>query len=145
MLFDVVIDCSEVTRAWAAEVRNMQQGVAECVDASGREGKAVARVLAPHRSYELRNSIDANVDKRGPEGSEGHLEATAQQASWMKDGTRPHPIMPKRKKFLRFQGPGGVVFAKRVNHPGTKPHDFWDRAVAAAEVTLVRSAYPVMS
>lgn len=34
-------------------------------------------------------------------------------------GTRPHVIRPKRGKALRFQTGGRVVFARRVNHPGT--------------------------
>jgi hypothetical protein len=33
-------------------------------------------------------------------------------------GTKPHKIMPKDKKVLRWAGPGGFVFAKVVNHPG---------------------------
>lgn len=44
-------------------------------------------------------------------------------------GTRPHEIRPKKAKALRFEIDGKVVFAKRVNHPGTKPNDFRVRAV----------------
>lgn len=51
------------------------------------------------------------------------------------DGTRPHVIRPRAKQVLRFQVGGRTVFAKVVNHPGTKPNPFLDRAlreVAAA-------------
>jgi hypothetical protein len=59
------------------------------------------------------------------------------------EGSRPHVILPRRKKALRF-APGGsrlsgsprtgskVVFAKRVNHPGNKPNRFLVRGVKRA-------------
>lgn len=34
--------------------------------------------------------------------------------------TRPHVIMPRNKKALRFMGRGGETFAKIVQHPGSK-------------------------
>lgn len=65
------------------------------------------------------------------------------------EGTKPHVIVPKRAKRLRFQwgGPGSyraksrpgylgsnkggikgpIVYRKRVNHPGTKPRK-WTKA-----------------
>ncbi len=47
-------------------------------------------------------------------------------------GSKAHVILARRKKSLRFVGPGGVVFRKRVNHPGTKPYHFLSRAVNEA-------------
>lgn len=71
---------------------------------------------------------------------------------YVSGGTRPHRIMPKKGKALRFRGSyraktspgvigskaggasGGEVFSKGVNHPGTKARKFdeaigkkWDR------------------
>ena len=34
--------------------------------------------------------------------------------------TRAHVIRPKDKKALRFGGPGGFIFSKKVMHPGSK-------------------------
>lgn len=34
--------------------------------------------------------------------------------------TAPHVIEPKKANVLAFAGAGGMVFAKRVNHPGSK-------------------------
>lgn len=34
--------------------------------------------------------------------------------------TRPHPILPVTARVLVFQGRTGTVFARRVNHPGSK-------------------------
>ena len=39
-------------------------------------------------------------------------------------GTRPHEIRPVNAKALRFNIGGRTVFAKRVNHPGTKPNPY---------------------
>jgi hypothetical protein len=39
---------------------------------------------------------------------------------WINEGTRPHIITPRFATILRFVVNGVTVFAKRVNHPGTK-------------------------
>ena len=38
---------------------------------------------------------------------------------YLDEGTRPHPILPRRARVLRFHAQGRVVFARRVQHPGT--------------------------
>ncbi len=48
------------------------------------------------------------------------------------NGTRPHQIRPRTRQALRFTVGGRVVFAKIVNHPGTKPDDFMNKALPAA-------------
>jgi hypothetical protein len=50
---------------------------------------------------------------------------------FIQQGTRPHTIVPRRARMLRFYWPrvGRVVFARRVNHPGTKPNQFYQRAL----------------
>lgn len=48
------------------------------------------------------------------------------------NGTPPHVIRPRRRKALRFVAGGGVVFAARVNHPGTAANPFMVRALQAA-------------
>jgi hypothetical protein len=52
------------------------------------------------------------------------------------EGTAPHEIRPRFASVLRFEGGGGVVFSKLVNHPGTKAHDLLQKVAAdvAAEV-----------
>lgn len=40
------------------------------------------------------------------------------QAEWQHEGTGPFTIRPLKSGVLRFQGADGVVFTKRVNHPG---------------------------
>ena len=51
--------------------------------------------------------------------------ARAVYAAHVEFGTRAHVIRPRRAKLLRFfSRSGGVVFAKRVRHPGTRPRPY---------------------
>lgn len=45
-------------------------------------------------------------------------------ALYVEYGTAPHIIRPKDKKSLRFKKDGKTIFAKEVNHPGTRPQPF---------------------
>lgn len=96
--------------------------------------------------------------KTGTTGRSIHLaSATAERATvtasaaapFLEFGTRPHVITPKAARALRWAAsPAGrrltgsprkgaaVVFATRVNHPGTKPYPFMvPGARKAIEVT----------
>lgn len=57
---------------------------------------------------------------------------SAPYAGYVEYGTRPHVIKPRRASALRFVAGGRTVFAKKVNHPGTKPRKFGYRATRAA-------------
>lgn len=75
---------------------------------------------------------------------EATIEATAAYAAYVEFGTRPHVIRPKRAKALRFAPKGQtrlsgapkagaqVIFAKKVDHPGTKAQPFLLPAVREA-------------
>lgn len=44
-------------------------------------------------------------------------------------GARPHVIFPRKAKALRFYWgkAGGVVYFRKVNHPGNPANPWWDR------------------
>jgi hypothetical protein len=139
-MLTVTIDTSEVTRAWAAEMRNLEQGAASLVMEAADAGKAIARVMVPHRSYALRKSIEARPNSSGAEGAEAVIEFGAQHASFVRDGTDAHAILPRKKRFLRFVAGGGVVFSRGVMHPGTRANRaFWVETVEVVELRLVRA------
>lgn len=52
------------------------------------------------------------------------ISATAKYARWHQEGTDPYVILPTGNKPLAFAGPDGVVFARKVNHPGLTPRPF---------------------
>lgn len=75
-------------------------------------------LASPVNTGRLRNSIKVVPSENGI-------------TIWMVDyglfvefGTPPHIIEPNSKKSLKFKGKGGQVFAKKVNHPGTRPNPF---------------------
>lgn len=53
-------------------------------------------------------------------------------APYVLNGTKPHVILPRNKKVLRFTVGGNVVYARRVDHPGTKPNNFLMKAMLMA-------------
>lgn len=54
-----------------------------------------------------------------PKGREvGHDPQRAPHAIFVQLGTRPHVILPKKKKALRWASGGRFFFAGKVNHPG---------------------------
>jgi hypothetical protein len=48
-------------------------------------------------------------------------------------GTEPHIIRPSRRRALRFVTGGRTIFARQVNHPGTRPNTWLQRALTKAE------------
>ncbi|MFI0934573.1 hypothetical protein ACH4RG_22985 [Streptomyces sp. NPDC021019] len=65
----------------------------------------------------------------GPRGLQGVIVCDHPATRFVLDGTRPHVIRPRRKKVLRFVIDGDVIFAAKVNHPGTRANDFLGRAL----------------
>lgn len=85
--------------------------------------KAGARSKVGRRSGLLYSTIRTNngVSARGPyvdviAGAGVHRTPYLMAHH---DGSRPHPIAPRRRKALRFTVGGQVVFRARVMHPGT--------------------------
>ena len=56
---------------------------------------------------------------------------------YVRNGTDPHEIRPKRAQALRFEINGEVVFAKRVNHPGTSPNPYHGRTLSFGEKLMM--------
>lgn len=94
-----------------------------------------AKVLAPVRTGRLRSSIRAEPPRFFSLRGSVKVGSDLEYAAFVNDGTRPHQIRPRNASVLRFTVGGRVVYAKVVNHPGTKARPFLDRAlreVAAA-------------
>lgn len=72
----------------------------------------------------------ANVQASGP-------------AEFMERGTPPHSIVPKGSSVLRFKAGGRLVFARRVDHPGTRPAPFFftelDARLGRGEASALRA------
>lgn len=133
----VTIDLAAFRQEAQRETARLVADTARAVEAAGAAGKSTARILAPHRSYALRDSVDATPTVATMTGAECELVALADHASMVVDGTKAHTIEARRKRFLRFEAGGGIVFARRVSHPGTAPNPtFWERGQEAAQRVL---------
>lgn len=60
-------------------------------------------------------------------------------AEMVSTGTRPHVIVPRNARALRFTVGTTVVFAMRVNHPGTQPNDWWDESLRRLPALVQRT------
>lgn len=98
-------------------------------DAAARQVVQRAKVLAPVDTGRLRASI--RTERRSLLGFRLRwtVGSDVEYAAAVNDGTRPHVIRPKTKQALRFRIGGRTVFAKVVNHPGTRARPFLDRAL----------------
>lgn len=99
-----------------------------------------AKRLVPRKTGNLGRSIAPGAFS----GSSALVRASAAYARYVEEGTRPHDIVPRNGRALRFPASGvsttlagrvrtgearrlgnaAYVFAARVRHPGTKPYPF---------------------
>lgn len=59
---------------------------------------------------------------------------------YVHEGTKPHIILPKQKRVLRWSDGNKFIFSKSVVHPGTKPDQFLYNA-ADKEAPLIQSRF----
>jgi len=84
------------------------------------------------RSYHFMNVKVMRTRVKGTVGNR------AKYAAAVHDGSGPHIIRARRKKALRFEVEGKVVFARSVRHPGTQGRPW---LLEAAERTAVASGF----
>jgi len=132
-MWSIEIDTSELV-AMAQEAdrllrRETGRAVARACDAGADEAK---------RSHKFQNrtgELEGSMRGRLTGDLSGLIEATASHASFVEDGTPPHVI--EGNPLLAFPGRDGrTVFARKVNHPGTRADHFMQRAEARAEGVL---------
>lgn len=72
--------------------------------------------------------------ERGPDGEfRGRVASTHPATIYVINPTRPHRIYPRRPGgVLRFTVNGQVVYARYVDHPGTRAQPFLQEALRAA-------------
>lgn len=76
------------------------------------------------RSGNLERAVDTRFSNHGLVGTVFLNKNRAPYGPFVHEGTPPHEIVPKTRKALRWVGGNDFVFAKHVNHPGTKADPF---------------------
>lgn len=104
--------------------KKLDNDVAAIIEANAQEMELDAKRNAPLVTGKLRQSIKAiKVDKLTYKIA-ANTTGLAPYAQFIEYGTVPHKIRPKNAKALKFKVGGETVFAKEVNHPGTKAKPF---------------------
>jgi hypothetical protein len=113
----IKFDWAAASRAWAASVEPA--------------ATAIMKARAPFRTGALRQGISSRIESE-PGSTQVVIYGTASYLPYVLGGTQPHVITARNARALRWTGRGGigVSFARSVNHPGTKPDDFPEQAMA---------------
>ena len=83
-----------------------------------KEDKLSGNPIRAHTGA-LRDSVNPIVESSGDVISGGAgAGAGLDYAKPLEFGSRPHEILPRTAKFLRFEVDGRIVYARKVNHPG---------------------------
>lgn len=125
----VILNRHEV-ESWSRKfITNKQRGL-------GRRLVRYAKAEAPVKTGRLRDNIKpAPFKMTSPFKGQGGItidKAAVPYAGYVRWGTRPHVIRCRRPAYaLHFywNRAGGWVFFDHVNHPGTKPNTFMERAL----------------
>ena len=104
----------------------MNEAVARSLVGLERSAKRLAPVNKQSGGGNLRQSIKSSMTGV----ASGKIEATANYAYYVHEGTRPHIIRARIKKGLANVRTG-QYFGKIVHHPGTKANPFLELAYTA--------------
>lgn len=99
------------------------------------QGVAEAKRLVPRRTGNLGRTIRVGTVTDTSATVVAGGTANVGYALYVEQGTQPHEIVPRNAKVLAWggartlagrsrRGSGPTRFARRVRHPGTKPHPY---------------------
>lgn len=139
-MISVTIKTDGINRAVEAYARKLhdvaQASLVAATDAAEASARQTIHATTTRRTGDLEDNWSTSW--RGP-----HLRGLTSHsghAGFINDGTRPHPIVARRAKFLRFQMNGQTMFRRSVNHPGTRARPFVALAQAAGQMAMRASA-----
>lgn len=90
----------------------------------GRLIVTAAKVQVGVKTGRLKKSIQINYQKM-PQGPRVKIGSNVSYALLHHEGSRPHVIVAKPPKMLKFNSKSGkTIFTKSVNHPGTRPNRY---------------------
>ena len=70
------------------------------------------------------------------EGLNYAITSGVEYALAVSEGTDPHEIVPVEAQALRFVVEGEVIFARRVQHPGTPGDPYIDRSIEQVQARV---------
>ena len=134
-MIDVDIDRSALDAAARAFLTDLSQRAQRATRA---EAEAARERIASGLYWTNRTGRTAQSFRveTGVESLASTLVSTSKVAVFLLNGTRPHPILPRRKGALAFVVNGTRVVTARVQHPGTRPRPYTTAEATRAEPAL---------
>ena len=113
---------------FATANKNLLEDRRSILQAEGRRFQSIARAEAPKKTGDFARGIKWRSFIRA--NAVGFTISTPKPlGDWIARGTPPHVIVPRGPGYpLRFVIGGRTIYTYRVNHPGTKPNPFMQRA-----------------
>ena len=102
----------------------------------------IHKTIKAGRSFKPRTGqLEQSINWRGTDDG-AVVFSEAEHAPHVEYGTRAHVIRPKpgRKALRWFPAGGGVAFARKVDHPGTRPMPFFFADFEGRQTRLLASA-----
>jgi len=131
-----MIKVTAETQAAQDDLLKTKIAIDHAVAKSWKNSTQVALRFMKHNGYfdrtgKLTKSMSLRFKTMGFLRIQSQVRADAHYALWVDQPTKPHPIDAKYAPFLVFfwgppKGPGHVIFAKHVDHPGTRGALFSD-------------------
>lgn len=169
-MISITIESSELNKFFNQMKKFSEKKQAEIKKEVTRTTYAIegeAKLNAPVDRGLLRNRITATIKSNE---ITGRVEVKSNYGVFVHEGTKPHLIQPRNKKFLAwlpvvgmsikskrrlYMTSGGKVtqskkkgmwvFAKLVNHPGTKANPFLRKAVDKENKTYINNLTKILS
>lgn len=111
---------------WHSFRTSQTQDIGRDLYKRGLKLQALARASVPHRTGLLAGSIYVNYSA-GFLNPSVTIGSNVPYAYVVHEGASPHLITPHRGRVLRFVHNGRVVYARKVNHPGSRATRFLAR------------------
>lgn len=127
------IDVSEVNEAFARLRSSLRVAGWDAIVQSSRASLSRIAGGAYFKSRTGKTARSFELERAGE--WQGVIVSRSPVAVFMDRGTKPHPIVARRARALRFVIDGRTIFARSVRHPGTKA-----RNIAETEAGLLPAA-----
>ena len=86
--------------------------------------QAAAKRQVGVKTGRLKRSIRIYGHRKVGSGQRMYIGSSVPYALMHHNGTKRHMIFPKKRSYLKFRNKGVIVFARSVNHPGTRPNRY---------------------
>lgn len=145
MSASIVVDTGDLTKlidAFRVIPDKTAEGVRLCLKKGARDIRehAVKHHRFKSRTAKLERAIKSDVDDAAMVGRVFIDDKAAPYGKFVHEGTRSHPIQPRKRKMLRWAiSGGGFAFAKHVMHPGATPDQFLYQAAETLRPGIVNS------